>query len=104
MFTRHNYYMIFSLGLLLSFCSSETNQSKSMNRTVTNADAQKEGDLKELNNQIRREKFDQVLPQAMKKNKIDMWIHVMRIAIPDAFGAEELGSTSGVFVFVWGLF
>ena len=53
----------------------------------------------ETNNQIRREKFDRVLPQAMKKNNIDMWIHVMRVAIPDPFGAEDLGSTSGVFVF-----
>jgi len=35
----------------------------------------------------------------MRKNDVDMWIHVMRIAIPDEFGAEELGSTSGVFVF-----
>ena len=69
--------------------------------TVPFADAQAQevDDLKEWNNQIRREKFDLVLPQAMKKNNIDMWIHVMRIAIPDAFGAEELGSTSGVFVF-----
>jgi hypothetical protein len=53
----------------------------------------------ETNNQIRREKFDLVLPQAMKENNIDMWIHVMRVAIPDPFGAEDLGSTSGVFVF-----
>ena len=53
----------------------------------------------ETNNQIRREKFDLVLPQAMKKNNIDMWIHVMRVAIPDPFGAEDLGSTSGMFVF-----
>ena len=53
----------------------------------------------ELRNQIRREKFDLVLPQAMRKNKVDMWIHVMRDAIPDHFGAEELGSTSGLFVF-----
>ena len=53
----------------------------------------------ETNNQIRREKFDLVLPQAMKKNNIDMWIHVMRVAIPDPFGAEDLGSTSGIFVF-----
>ena len=74
MFTRNNYYMILSLALLLSFCSSETNQSKSMDKTVTNADAQKEDDLKELNNQIRREKFNHVLPQAMKKNNIDMYI------------------------------
>ncbi len=53
----------------------------------------------ELRNQIRREKFDLVLPQAMRKNNVDMWIHVMRDAIPDRFGAEELGSTSGLFVF-----
>ncbi len=64
-----------------------------------NCQAQEMDDLKEWNNQIRREKFDLVLPQAMKKNNIDMWIHVMRIAIPDPFGAEELGSTSGVFIF-----
>ncbi len=55
--------------------------------------------MKEWNNQIRRDKFDIVLPEAMRKNDVDMWIHVMRIAIPDEFGAEELGSTSGVFVF-----
>ncbi len=56
-------------------------------------------DMKEWNNQIRQEKFDLVLPQVMKKNNIDMWIHVMRTARPDPFGAEDLGSTSGVFVF-----
>ena len=55
--------------------------------------------MQEWNNQIRREKFDIVLPEAMRKNDVDMWIHVMRLAIPDDFGAEELGSTSGVFVF-----
>jgi len=35
----------------------------------------------------------------MRKNDVDMWIHVMRETIPDPFGAEDLGSTSGVFVF-----
>jgi len=53
----------------------------------------------EWNNQIRRDKFDIILPQVMRKRNIDMWIHVMREAIPDPFGAEELGSTSGVFIF-----
>ncbi len=61
--------------------------------------AKNDDDLKEWNNQIRREKFDIVLPEVMRKNNVDMWIHVMREAIPDPFGAEELGSTSGVFVF-----
>ncbi len=68
---------------------------------IANAQAQQLGVTVpvELNNQIRREKFDLVLPQVMKKNNIDMWIHVMRVAIPDPFGAEDLGSTSGVFIF-----
>jgi len=60
---------------------------------------QEEGDLREWNHRIRREKFDMVLPEVMRKNDVDMWIHVMRESIPDPFGAEDLGSTSGVFVF-----
>ena len=53
----------------------------------------------ELQNQIRRQKFDLILPQAMRNNDVDMWIHVMRDAIPDRFGREDLGSESGLFVF-----
>lgn len=55
--------------------------------------------LKEVNNRIRREKFDKILPEVMRKNRVDMWIHVIREGSPDLFGAEDLGSTSGVFVF-----
>ncbi len=61
--------------------------------------AQAVDDLVERNNQIRRDKFDVILPQVMRKNDIDMWIHVMREAIPDPFGTQELGSSSGVFIF-----
>jgi hypothetical protein len=64
-----------------------------------NSQAQEVDELFETNNQIRRDKFDIVLPQAMRNNNIDMWIHVMREAIPDPFGTEELGSSSGVFIF-----
>ncbi len=66
---------------------------------AANVQAQDMDDLKEWNNQIRQEKFDLVLPQAMRNNNIDMWIHVMRVAVPDPFGAEDLGSTSGLIVF-----
>ncbi len=66
---------------------------------VASAQAPDMDNLEEWNSQIRREKFDLVLPQAMKKNNVDMWIHVMRVAVSDPFGAEDLGSTSGVFVF-----
>jgi len=64
------------------------------------APASQPADLTELNHQIRREKFDSVLPEVMRKNNVDMWIHVMRESIPDPFGAEDLGSTSGLFVFI----
>ena len=53
----------------------------------------------EENNQIRRDKFDLILPEVMRERGVDMWIHVMREAIPDSFGADELGATSGFFVF-----
>ena len=61
--------------------------------------ARREDAPKEVNDQIRREQFDLVLPEVMRKNHVDMWIHVMREGVTDPFGAEDLGSTSGVFVF-----
>ena len=55
-------------------------------------------DIKELMNQIRREKFDRILPQIMREQKIDMWIQVMREGNSDPL-ASNLGSESGVFIF-----
>jgi hypothetical protein len=45
---------------------------------------------------IRSEKFDIILPQVMRDNKIDMWIHWKRGEDPLNF---ELGSQSGIFIF-----
>jgi len=50
----------------------------------------------ELMHLIRSEKFDLILPQAMRDNKIDMWIHVKRGKDPLNF---ELGRNPGVFIF-----
>jgi len=50
----------------------------------------------EFMNLIRLEKFRVILPQAMRDNKIDMWIHVKRGEDPLSF---ELGSNPGVFIF-----
>ena len=52
----------------------------------------------EMLNLIRREKFDIVLPKAMRENQIDMWIHVMRLGNPDPL-ALDLGGDSGYFIF-----
>jgi len=49
-------------------------------------------------NLIRREKFDIVLPKAMRENEIDMWIHVMRLGNPDPL-ALDLGGSDGYFIF-----
>jgi hypothetical protein len=45
---------------------------------------------------IRSEKFDFILPQAMRDNKIDMWIHVKGGEDPLNF---ELGENPGIFIF-----
>ncbi len=50
----------------------------------------------EFINLIRLEKFRVILPQAMRDNKIDMWIHVKRGEDPLSF---ELGRNPGVFIF-----
>lgn len=54
--------------------------------------------LDHMKQQIRRDKFDHVLPRAMRDNGVDMWIHVIRDRNPDAL-ARDLGGQSGVFVF-----
>jgi Xaa-Pro dipeptidase len=45
---------------------------------------------------IRSEKFDIILPQVMRDNQIDMWIHWKRGEDPLNF---EFGSQSGLFIF-----
>ncbi|UCE43391.1 MAG: hypothetical protein JSV17_10185, partial [Candidatus Aminicenantes bacterium] len=81
MSTRKVFCAILFLSMFLGLCQLAAAAQQ----------AKKEDDLKEWNNQIRREKFDIVLPEVMRKNKFDMWIHVMRETIPDPFGAEDLG-------------
>ena len=75
------------------------NSCSTLPAASVSAGAQAEEDLTEWNHRIRREKFDLVLPEIMRDNDVDMWIHVTREGVRDPFGAEDLGSTSGVFVF-----
>ncbi len=58
----------------------------------------KEETLQRMQQQIRDDKFDHVLPRAMRDNNVDMWIHVVRDRNPDPI-ARDLGGESGVFVF-----
>lgn len=92
-------FLVLASSLSLCFCGVEKADPAMPDAATSEADAREAAELREWNDRIRREKFDIVLPEAMRKNGIDMWIHVMRETIPDPFGAEELGSTSGVFVF-----
>jgi len=96
MLPKKIFLSIFTLNLLFGLGISAVAQTPA--KTPSLEELEKLS-MQEWNNQIRREKFDMVLPEAMRRNDVDMWIHVMRLAIPDDFGEEELGSTSGVFVF-----
>ena len=98
-------YLILTILIIFTSCESKTNKidNNSWKDSTIKLQSHK---LKKINNQIRKEKFDLIIPSAMRKHKIDMWIHVMRDALPDLniqeddlFGAEDLGSTSGIFVF-----
>jgi hypothetical protein len=92
-------FLALSVSPLLCAHGSEKGHQEPAVTVATEAQAQEADALREWNHRIRREKFDIVLPEVMRENGVDMWIHVMREAIPDPFGAEDLGSTSGVFVF-----
>lgn len=65
---------------------------------VVGAQTIQEETLQRMQQQIRNDKFDHVLPQAMRDNDVDMWIHVIRDRNPDPI-ARNLGGEFGVFVF-----
>jgi len=98
MSTRYIFCVILSLFMFFGLCHVAT-AGQQVQEEDAESSLYKDINMKEWNNRIRREKFDLILPLVMRKHHIDMWIHVMRIANPDPFGAEELGSTSGVFIF-----
>ncbi len=54
------------------------------------AQAQEARARSELLDQIRSEKFDIILPKAMRDNKIDMWITMVKFGRPDPL-SEDLG-------------
>lgn len=62
------------------------------------APAQTPREAWEMLNLIRQEKFDIVLPEAMREHDIDMWIHVVRYGDPDPL-QHDLGASGGYFVF-----
>jgi len=84
MFTRQIFCAILSLSVVLGLCHVAIAKSVSTDAEVPSQQAQEEDDLKELNNQIRREKFDIVLPQVMKKNNTDLLLNVRISGLPAA--------------------
>jgi hypothetical protein len=93
---------ILSLFLFFSLSTAVAAQST---LKIPNEQELEKLSIKDLTNQIRRDKFDLILPQVMREQGIDMWIHVMReggaYSFEDvAYGFyDELGDTTGVFIF-----
>ena len=105
MYAKNNYLIILSFSFLVTFCDTKTDQTGAKAGLESTTQFYS-SNLKKINDKIRKEKFDLIIPKAMRKNKVDMWIHIMRDVISDLnvqeddlFGAEDLGSTSGIFVF-----
>lgn len=97
---------VFSLTFVLTISSGLLAQSDKL----PTREALESAGMAQWNNQIRREKFDLIVPEIMRKRKVDMWLHVMRETVQpewgqrelssgDVFGEHDLGSRSGVFVF-----
>lgn len=52
----------------------------------------------EIMHLIRSEKFDLILPEAMRDNGVDMWIHATRVGRPDPMRVY-FGSVDGYIIF-----
>ena len=95
MSTRHICCAALLLSLLLGLSIIVAAQST---LTIPNDQELEKLSIEDLTSQIRRDKFDIILPQVMREHKIDMWIHVMREGNIDPM-YDELGGNNGVFVF-----
>ena len=103
MFTRRVFCATLSLFVFFGLIITASSQSI---LEIPNEQELKKLSIKELTNQIRRDKFDLILPKVMREQGIDMWIHVMREGNVHSFGNyvnsgfyADLGSNSGVFIF-----
>ena len=103
MFTRQVFRATFSLFVFFSLSITASAQSTFV---IPNEQELKKLSIEDLTNQIRREKFDLILPKVMRAHGIDMWIHVMREGNVHSFGNYvnsgiygDFGSNSGVFIF-----
>jgi hypothetical protein len=103
MYTRHIFNIILTLSMVLGLSITVIAQSELI---IPNEQELKKLSIKELTNQIRRDKYDLILPKVMREHGIDMWIHVMREGNVHSFGNfvnsgfyADLGSNSGVFIF-----
>ena len=74
--------------------------------TIPNEEEYAKLSIAELTKQIRRDKFDQIVPVVMRNHDVDMWIHVMREGNVYSFGNywnsgiyADFGSNSGLFIF-----
>jgi cytoskeletal protein RodZ len=72
MSTRQVFCVILSLSLFLGLFNVVTAKSVPTDTEMPSQQAKEEDEFKEWNNQIRREKFDIVLPEVMRKNNVDM--------------------------------
>ena len=103
MSTRRRYLAALVLATLLGSYDISPAQSVF---TIPDEETYAKLSIEELTKQIRRDKFDQILPVVMRNHGIDMWIHVMREGNVHSFGNfvnsgfyADLGSNSGLFVF-----
>ena len=94
-------------GLVLAMFLAQSDISPAQSIfTIPNEEEYAKLSIEELTKQIRRDKFDQILPVVMRNHGIDMWIHVMREGNVHSFGNyvnsgfyADLGSNSGLFIF-----
>lgn len=95
------------LGFVLILCLAQFDVSPAQTVfTIPNEGEYARLSIEDLTRQIRRDKFDQILPIVMRNHGVDMWIHVMREGNVHSFGNfvnsgfyADLGSNSGLFVF-----
>ena len=77
MSTRQIMCAILTVSMVLGLFNAANVQSESAVTALSNQQVQEEDNVKELIHQIRRDKFNIIIPQIMREHKIDLsLIHI----------------------------
>ena len=98
MFNRSAFSLSLLFLLVISLICISTAQDRPREVKMSEDEARERKEVAEMQKRILLDKFDIILPQIMREQEVDMWMHIVREGDLDPLG-HNFGSNEGIFIF-----